>query len=115
MLVGHGHVERAQRTHTGEFYERYDGDLEIAPLNRSLLAWEDTYNTIRPHRSLDGRTPRSIFDPSGEGPPKVGSFPAFSQVVNDRAFSKSAHHERSIGLIARAKRPLEAQALIESL
>jgi transposase InsO family protein len=52
-----GHVERAQRTHTEEFYELYDGDLQIAPLNQSLLAWEDTYNTMRPHHSLDGRTP----------------------------------------------------------
>ena len=52
-----GHVERAQRTHTEEFYELYQGDLEIAPLNRALLAWENTYNTVRPHYSLDGRTP----------------------------------------------------------
>ena len=52
-----GHVERAQRTHTDEFYELYDGDLEIAPLNQALLAWENVYNTVSPHYSLDGRTP----------------------------------------------------------
>ena len=32
-----GHVERAQRTHTEEFYELYDGELEMVPLNRALL------------------------------------------------------------------------------
>jgi len=52
-----GHVERAHRTHTEEFYELYDGELEITTLNRALLAWERTYNTIRPHQALDGRTP----------------------------------------------------------
>lgn len=52
-----GHVERTQRTHTEEFYELYDGDLALVPLNEALLAWERVYNTIRPHYSLDGRTP----------------------------------------------------------
>ena len=32
-----GHVEKAQRTHTEEFYEIYDGDLEMVPLNHALL------------------------------------------------------------------------------
>ena len=57
-----GHVERAQRTHTEEFYELYDGDLEIAPLNQALLAWERIYNTVRPHQSLDGRTPAEYLE-----------------------------------------------------
>lgn len=57
-----GHVERAQRTHTEEFYELYDGDLEIAPLNQALLAWEQVYNTVRPHHSLDGRTPAEYLE-----------------------------------------------------
>lgn len=52
-----GHVERAQRTHTEEFYEVYDGDLEISALNQALLAWERTYNTIRPHQALANMTP----------------------------------------------------------
>ncbi|MDP7085719.1 MAG: integrase core domain-containing protein [Dehalococcoidia bacterium] len=56
-----GHVERAQRTHTEEFYELYDGDLEIAPLNQAFLAWEHIYNTARPRRSLDGRTPNGYL------------------------------------------------------
>ena len=57
-----GHVERAQRTHTEEFYELYDSDLEIAPLNEALLAWERVYNTIKPHHSLDGRTPAEYLE-----------------------------------------------------
>lgn len=56
-----GHVERAHRTHTEEFYEVYDGDLEIMPLNCALQAWEHTYNTIRPHQALDGRTPQEYL------------------------------------------------------
>ena len=43
-----GHVERAQRTHTEEFYELYDGELDIATLNRALLDWERVYDTFRP-------------------------------------------------------------------
>ena len=52
-----GHVERAQRTHTEEFYDLYDGDLATAPLNEALLSWEEVYNTVRPHQSPDGLTP----------------------------------------------------------
>ena len=57
-----GHVERAQRTHTEEFYELYDGELEVAPLNRALLNWERLYDTFRPHHSLDGRTPAEYLE-----------------------------------------------------
>ncbi len=35
----------------------YGGDLEIPFLNQALKVWEQTYNTIRPHQSLDGKTP----------------------------------------------------------
>ena len=47
-----GAVERAQRTHTEEFYEINDFPLEIAPLNQQLRLWELTYNTVRPHQAL---------------------------------------------------------------
>ena len=57
-----GHVERGQRTHTEEFYEVYDGALEIIPLNRALLGWERIYDTIRPHHSLDGLTPAEYLE-----------------------------------------------------
>ena len=56
-----GCVERAQRTHTEEFYELYDGDLEITPLNHALLAWERVYNTVRPHQALAYLTPQQFL------------------------------------------------------
>ena len=52
-----GHVERAQRTHSEEFYEVVDFPLEITALNEALRAWEETYNTLRPHQALDGKSP----------------------------------------------------------
>lgn len=52
-----GHVERAQRTHTEEFYEVYPGDLDLKTLNSALGNWERVYNHIRPHQALHWRTP----------------------------------------------------------
>jgi len=52
-----GHVERAHRTHTEEFYEVYDGDLDLPSLNQALNQWETTYNRVRPHQALDNKTP----------------------------------------------------------
>ena len=46
----------------GGVYELYDGDLETAPLNKALLAWEWAYNTVRPHRSLEGLTPTEYLE-----------------------------------------------------
>ena len=56
-----GCVERAQRTHTEEFYEVNDFPLEIAPLNQELRHWELTYNTIRPHQALGYVTPWAFW------------------------------------------------------
>ncbi len=52
-----GRVERAQRTHTEEFWERYDGDLDLPSLRPAVRAWEHLYNTFRPHQALAQRTP----------------------------------------------------------
>lgn len=52
-----GHVERAQRTHTEEFYEAYDGDFELAALRPALRRWEVVYNTVRPHQAIGYLTP----------------------------------------------------------
>jgi len=52
-----GCVERANRTHTEEFYEVNDFSFDIKELNQQLLAWERVYNTIRPHQSLNYLTP----------------------------------------------------------
>jgi len=57
-----GCVERAQRTHTEEFYEVTDFSTEVTTLNQELLAWEHTYNTIRPHQALAYLTPRQFLN-----------------------------------------------------
>ena len=56
-----GAVERAQRTHTEEFYEVNDFPLEIAPLNQQLRLWKLTYNTVRPHQALGYLTPQQFL------------------------------------------------------
>lgn len=52
-----GHVERANRTHRCEFWELYDGPLELPPLQDALRAWEAAYNHDRPHQALGYQTP----------------------------------------------------------
>jgi transposase InsO family protein len=52
-----GHVERANGTARREFWELYDGDLELPPLQAALRAWEHDYNHVRPHQALGYRTP----------------------------------------------------------
>jgi putative transposase len=53
----HGAVERANRTHTEEFYEVTDAEPDLEAFQAELRAWEIVYNTIRPHQSLGQRTP----------------------------------------------------------
>lgn len=53
----HGSVERANRTHTEEFYEVTDAEPELESLQAGLAAWELCYNTIRPHQALGYLTP----------------------------------------------------------
>jgi putative transposase len=53
----HGAVERANRTHTEEFYEVTTAEPELEALQAELRAWETVYNTIRPHQSLGYLTP----------------------------------------------------------
>lgn len=52
-----GHVERAQRTHTEEFWECYEDELDLPSVRPPLRAWETLYNTYRPHHSLAYMTP----------------------------------------------------------
>jgi len=56
-----GHVERAQRTHTEEFYEVTDTSFDIAELKQALLEWEMIYNTVRPHQALGYLTPKEFL------------------------------------------------------
>jgi len=57
-----GHVERAHRTHTEEFYEITDAPFEMDELNKALTKWEYIYNCIRPHQSLGYLTPRKFLE-----------------------------------------------------
>jgi transposase InsO family protein len=59
-----GQVERANRTHTEEFYEITPCSLPIAQLNRELQTWEQTYNTVRPHQALGYLTPQEFLTQS---------------------------------------------------
>ena len=53
----HGAVERANRTHTEEFYEVTTAERELEAFQVALRAWEAVYNTIRPHQALGYLTP----------------------------------------------------------
>ena len=57
-----GHVERPQRTHTEEFYEVTDSSFDLPELNRALLKWEVTYNTVRPNQALKYLTPLEYLE-----------------------------------------------------
>lgn len=52
-----GRVERSHRTHEEEFYQCFDGELTVENLRPALLAWEHTYNHVRPHQALAYLTP----------------------------------------------------------
>ena len=55
-----GCVERAHRTHREEFYEVWDLDWTVGRLKPQLLAWEEVYNTVRPHQALGYKTPWQV-------------------------------------------------------
>jgi len=63
-----GHVERAQRTHTEEFYEVTECAWTIEPLNAELRTWERTYDTVRPHQALGYLTPLQFLQRHGTVP-----------------------------------------------
>ncbi len=52
-----GGVERANRTHTEEFYEVTESTFDLADLRAKLLQWETVCNTYRPHQALGYLTP----------------------------------------------------------
>jgi len=54
-------AERANRTHTEEFYPVTPRSLEMKKLNRVLRHWEKIYNTLRPHQSLGYLTPHQFL------------------------------------------------------
>jgi len=64
-----GHVERAHRTHTEEFYELVDLSWSVAEVNQQALAWERVYNTVRPHQALGYKTPKQFLEELALVPP----------------------------------------------
>ncbi len=56
-----GRVERLNGTARREFWECYDGDLDLPTVQQALRAWEATYNTIRPHQALGYETPHAFL------------------------------------------------------
>jgi transposase InsO family protein len=60
-----GSVERANRTHTEEFYEVNECSWTIPELNKQLLGWEHVYNCIRPHHALGNMTPLQFLKDNG--------------------------------------------------
>ena len=73
-----GRVERANRTHTEEFYEVYELPWTVASLNVRLREWEQVYNHIRPHWALDYLTPAQVLETFKKtAPVSHMSLPAF--------------------------------------
>ena len=56
-----GGVERSNRTSREEFYEVEDVSLDIEEHNRQLLKYAYCHNYVRPHRSLNLKTPYEYY------------------------------------------------------
>jgi len=56
-----GMVERIQRTYRDELYACADVESRLEPMQVALRAYEETYNTIRPHQALGYRTPHEFL------------------------------------------------------
>ena len=57
-----GGVERANRTHTEEFYEVTGSDFDLADIRTKLLEWEKICNTYRPNQALHYLTPQQFLE-----------------------------------------------------
>jgi len=57
-----GRVERVQRTDREEFYACTDVEPRLEALQPALLAYEEIYNTVRPHQALGYLTPKEFLD-----------------------------------------------------
>jgi len=57
-----GCVERANRTHTEEFYDVYPMIYTVAGIRFAQSKWEEIYNTVRPHQALGYLTPLQYLE-----------------------------------------------------
>lgn len=55
------HAERANRTHSEEFYDCVELPSSVAAARPFTLAWEHTYNHVRPHQALGYLTPAEFL------------------------------------------------------
>jgi len=56
-----GRVERLNGTAGREFWECYDGDLDLPTVQHALQEWAEGYNTVRPHQALGYATPHAFL------------------------------------------------------
>ena len=56
-----GHVERSNRTHKEEFYQRLKTPNALAEVHKLLRTWEDVFNCYRPHQALAYQTPQVFY------------------------------------------------------
>lgn len=55
------HVERGHRTHQEEFYDLAEIPEALTQHRALLRAWEETYNSVRPHQALGYLTPNEYL------------------------------------------------------
>jgi transposase InsO family protein len=58
---GNGRIERSFRTDEEEFYQVEDLPADLGGLQQALLAWNRTYETVRPHQALGYKTPDQFY------------------------------------------------------
>lgn len=67
------YVERSHRTDDDEFYSQGNSYYSLANLLPRLKHWQNEYNTIRPHQSLNYLTPQAYYEQSILNPKQAKS------------------------------------------
>ena len=61
MKLNQSPVERSNGTVKYEFYKLYDGPNGLDAIDYNLQQYKHFYNTFRPHRGLQERTPMEYY------------------------------------------------------
>jgi putative transposase len=56
-----GHVERGNGTFKAEFYNQYEGSMDLKSVDQGLQKYTQTYNNYRPHQALGYITPWKVY------------------------------------------------------